>query len=224
MTPLAYPVAVISDDYWTRQLRRSPDVLGQTIVINGTPFVVVGVVPRGFTGEWVGRAVDIWVTTMMQGRVMIEALDSLTRRNNYWLRMVGRLRPGVRLPQADAALQPVYQQTMRDEAARTPGGPGPEGLAAATARADSGIARLFTRTRCARGIDPDADARRRPDPADCVRQPGGAIGVALGGPAAGIRAPTGDWRRRRSTGPAAPDRNATVQETAARRMSGRDGR
>ena len=32
VTPLAYPVAVISDDYWTRQLRRSPDVLGQTIV------------------------------------------------------------------------------------------------------------------------------------------------------------------------------------------------
>ena len=136
---------------------------------------------------------------------MIEALDSLTRRNNYWLRMVGRLRPGVRLPQADAAPQPVYQQTMRDEAARTPGGPGPEGLAAATARADSGIARLFTRTRCARGIDPDTDACRRPDPADCVRQPGGATGVALGGPAAGIRGPTGDWGRRRSTGPAAPD-------------------
>jgi hypothetical protein len=68
VTPLAHPVAVISDDYWTRQLRRLPDVLGQTVVINGTPFVVVGVVPRGFTGEWVGRPVDIWVTTMISRR------------------------------------------------------------------------------------------------------------------------------------------------------------
>ena len=44
--PLGAPVAVVSHDYWTKH----PDVFGRRIILNGVPFTVVGVAPKGFTG------------------------------------------------------------------------------------------------------------------------------------------------------------------------------
>jgi putative ABC transport system permease protein len=111
-----HPVAVVSDEFWARLLGRSNDVLSRTLTINRTPFTIVGVMPRGFTGDWLGRPIDLWFTTMMQGVVMVEAPDALIRPNDYWLRLVGRLRPGVTRVQAQAALQPIYQQVMREAA------------------------------------------------------------------------------------------------------------
>ncbi len=112
-----HPVAVLSGAYWRSRLAASPDVLGRTVTINRTPFTIVGVMPHGFTGDWIGRPVDVWVPTMMQGAVMIEAPDALIRPNDYWLRQVGRLNPGVTRAGADAAMQPLYQRVMREGAA-----------------------------------------------------------------------------------------------------------
>ena len=112
--PGGHPLAVLSAAYWRSRLAGSPDVLGTTVTINRTPFTIVGVMPDGFTGDWVGRPIDVWVPTMMQGAVMIEAPDALTKPNDYWLRLVGRLHPGVSRSAAEAALQPVYQQVMRE--------------------------------------------------------------------------------------------------------------
>jgi putative ABC transport system permease protein len=118
--PGGHPVAVLSDACWTRHLARSADVLGATVTINRTAFSIVGVMPAGFTGDWVGRPADVWVTTMMQGRVMVEAPDALTKPNDYWLRLVGRLKPGVTRQHAEASFQPIYQQVLRSSIASTP--------------------------------------------------------------------------------------------------------
>ena len=45
-------VVVISDGFWERRFSRSPDVVGKTISLNGTPFTIVGVNPHGFTGAY----------------------------------------------------------------------------------------------------------------------------------------------------------------------------
>jgi predicted permease len=113
-TPGGHRVVVLSDAFWASRLQRSPDVLNDTLTINDTPFAIIGVMPRGFDGEWVGRPVDFWVTTMMQGPITPEAPHSLTASNDYWLRLVGRLAPGVTRAQAEAAVQPVYQRVERD--------------------------------------------------------------------------------------------------------------
>lgn len=112
--PGGHPFVVLSDAYWTSRLDRSPDVLGDTLTINDAPFSIVGVMPRGFNGDFVGRPIDFWATTMMQGPIMPEAPTSLTKSNDYWLRLVGRLAPGVSRAQAEAAAQPVYQHVLRD--------------------------------------------------------------------------------------------------------------
>jgi predicted permease len=114
--PGGHPVIVISHDFWVRNLNRAPDALSHTITINRTRFAVIGVMPAGFTGEWIGRPAELWAPMMMQAAIMIEAPTSLTKRNDYWLRLIGRLHPGVTAAQATAALAPVYQRTMQDAA------------------------------------------------------------------------------------------------------------
>ena len=51
------PVAVLSDAYWERQFGRARDVLGRTIDLNFKPFLIIGVMPREFSGaRWPGTA------------------------------------------------------------------------------------------------------------------------------------------------------------------------
>src|SRR5262245_10014775 len=52
--PGGAPVAVISHDYWLRRFARTPDIIGRTFRLNGTIYEIIGVAPRGFSGEWVG--------------------------------------------------------------------------------------------------------------------------------------------------------------------------
>ncbi|HYL78503.1 MAG TPA: ABC transporter permease [Bryobacteraceae bacterium] len=110
------PVMVVSHDFWVRNLNRAPDALSYTITVNRTTFTVVGVMPAGFTGDWVGRPTELWTPMTMQGAIMIEAPNSLTKPNDYWLRLIGRLKPGVTVAQASAALAPVYQHLLQDAA------------------------------------------------------------------------------------------------------------
>ena len=112
--PGGHAVAVISEGYRARRFARAADVLDRTLTINTTRFVIVGVAADGFAGDWVGRPVDIWVPTMMQAQVMVEVQGALTRKNDYWLRLVARLQPGVSIQQAESALQPVYQRVMKE--------------------------------------------------------------------------------------------------------------
>ncbi len=106
--PGAHPVAVISDGYWRRRFGGTPDILGRTLGLNGTTYTVVGVIARGFTGETMGRPVDVWLPIMMQSQVMLE-MPGLLERNNGWLRIIARLKPGVTVTQAQAAVQPTYR-------------------------------------------------------------------------------------------------------------------
>ena len=66
----ADPVAVVSDEYWRRQLAASPTAMGQSITINGTSFTIVGVAQPGFFGTIVGvRDPDVWIPFTMQAVV-----------------------------------------------------------------------------------------------------------------------------------------------------------
>ena len=107
--PGGHAVAVISDGYWRRRFGSRPDIVGRTLGLNGTTYTVVGVITRDFTGESTGRPVDVWIPLMMQSQVMLE-MPGLLERNNGWLRIVARMRPGVSAGQAQAAVQPTYRE------------------------------------------------------------------------------------------------------------------
>jgi predicted permease len=110
----AHPVAVISYALWTRMFARDPGALGKKLLIEGTPFTIIGVAPSHFGGANPGRSYDLWVPIGMQPQVLPGGFLSLTDSNTNWLTMVARLKPGVSIGQARASLDVVYQQLQRE--------------------------------------------------------------------------------------------------------------
>ena len=113
LQPPGVAAAVISDAFWTQRFGRDPAVVGRTARLRGTPFVVVGVGPRGFASETPGESVDVWMPISAQPNApqWLWAGHSTT-----WLSVLARRRPGVDLVQARAGLEPVYAR-IRDEVA-----------------------------------------------------------------------------------------------------------
>jgi predicted permease len=109
------PLAVISNDYWTRRFSRDPDVLGTTLYVNGVGLTIVGVAARGFEGLEAGRSTDFWIPLQSRpelnawGNPLDEGKTYMANPTWWCLRLIGRLRPGVTKAQAVAQLQPVFQ-------------------------------------------------------------------------------------------------------------------
>jgi predicted permease len=114
------PVAVLSHGFWMRQFGGEPSAIGSRILLNGTPFTIVGVAPAGFSGTEVGRSVDVFAPMMMQQALMPGLGTALTEPRSQWLRIIGRLRPGVDAATAGAELtsllRPYNEDILRDPA------------------------------------------------------------------------------------------------------------
>src|SRR5262245_29089069 len=115
----AHPVCVISDGYWRRRFGRDPGIVGRIIHLSDFPFTVIGVAPPEFFGLEVGCSMDISVPLMMQQQVMPGIRSFVVDRNNYF-HLMGRLRPGAPLEQAQASLGLLYQQQIGDQVGRLP--------------------------------------------------------------------------------------------------------
>jgi predicted permease len=111
--PGASPVVVLSHDYWERRFARDPAILGRTLKVNGAVLTVVGVGPRGFTGEVVGNTADIWVPLSMQAAIK-PGYDWFQKTDINWLLLMGRLRPGVGVAQARAQIGTLAIQDAID--------------------------------------------------------------------------------------------------------------
>jgi predicted permease len=104
----AHPVVVLSHGFWQRRFSATPDVVGQTILLNTLAFTVVGVAEAGFSGA--GRkAPDVWLPLLMRDQLNVRD-NLLSQRNSMWLNVMGRLRPGVSRQQAEAALEIAFSQ------------------------------------------------------------------------------------------------------------------
>lgn len=111
--PGGHPVTVIGYRYWESRFARSSEALGRTLALNGVTYTIIGIAPPDFSGEWVGRPVDLWIPTMMQAQVMPEFPVGLSKGGS-WVRVLARLKPGVTIPQAEAASQVIYQENFRE--------------------------------------------------------------------------------------------------------------
>lgn len=109
----AHAVAVISYGLWTRMFARDPSVLGKKLVIEETPFTIIGVAPSHFSGASPGRNYDLWVPVSMQPEALPGG-NRLTQSDTNWLSLVARLKPGVSTEQGRAGLDVVYQQLQRE--------------------------------------------------------------------------------------------------------------
>ena len=106
-------VAVLSHRYWTSHFTADPGVLGQSITVNGQVLSIIGVAPRGFSGTTLGADPMVFVPITMKGLISPGYKD-FERRNSYWAYLFGRLKPGVSLAQASAALNGLYHPILTD--------------------------------------------------------------------------------------------------------------
>lgn len=108
----AQPVAVISYSYWQRRFGRDPSAVGKTIYLNGSAFEIIGVTPSEFAGTMqVGSAPEITVPMATQTRVMTSG-PILGESSNWWVQIIGRLKPGFNREQAQATLDVILQQSV----------------------------------------------------------------------------------------------------------------
>jgi predicted permease len=106
----AYPVAVVSHGAWQRRFGADPGLVGKTIMLNGQQFTVIGIMPEGFRGAWpLGIAPEIWTPLTMRQQLKLGA-DFFGDRGAHSLSVIGRLKPGVSLAQAQAEVSLVTRR------------------------------------------------------------------------------------------------------------------
>ena len=103
----AAPVAIVSNSYW--QKHNQPP-LGSLLLINGRPFTIVGVLPKGFTGTLQVFSAEVWLPLSVYDQVQNDFQDSEKRstlgdRAGQQLLIVGRLKPGMTATAAEPALK-----------------------------------------------------------------------------------------------------------------------
>jgi predicted permease len=120
-------VAVLSHDYWQRDLGGDQDIVGRTLTINGRALTIIGVAPPGFSGTVLGARPQAFVPLTLE--FMLRNLRSGEEGNRFGFSLLafGRLRPGVEIDQAEAALDALHAAIVADfEASLDPGFPVPE--------------------------------------------------------------------------------------------------
>jgi predicted permease len=106
-----HPVVLLSHDFWRQSLGGDPQIVGRSLILNGHSFTVVGVAPAGFRGTDVTMSADVWAPTMAQPLVRPGEVHLTLAR---WMKVIGRLRPGVSMQQAQANMDVMYSQLLRE--------------------------------------------------------------------------------------------------------------
>jgi macrolide transport system ATP-binding/permease protein len=111
--PGAHPVTVVSYKCWQQRFGGRPDVVGQDVIVNGRGYEIIGVAPRGFYGTEIISAPEMWFPMAMQAQIEVGS-SWLDKRGAENLFVQGRLKPGVRVAQAQAALNSIALELERE--------------------------------------------------------------------------------------------------------------
>jgi len=106
-------VTVLSHRYWTTKFNQDPNILNETIIVNGQGLTVVGVAPAGFDGTTLGTRPNLFVPITMRA-LMQPGFGAWENRRSYWAYLFARLEPGVSIEQAGAALNGQYRAIIND--------------------------------------------------------------------------------------------------------------
>ena len=102
----AHAVALVSHAFWQRELGGEAAAVGRAITLNGRRFAVIGVLPAGFRG--LDDDTDVWVPMGMLG--INAPARFFEQRGARWHNVVGRMKPGVSLQQANADVTTIARQ------------------------------------------------------------------------------------------------------------------
>ncbi|MBS1810684.1 MAG: ABC transporter permease [Acidobacteria bacterium] len=112
--PSAAPVVVLSHSLWQSRFGGAANVLGQTVVLNDHRFTVVGIAPANFRGIQLEAPTDLWVPAMMLEEIEQKKTKNewLTKHDFMLWKVIGRLKPGMRIETAEAAMDTLARQVQ----------------------------------------------------------------------------------------------------------------
>ena len=109
-SPEAPVVAVLSHSAWIRHFAGAPNVIGRDIRVNGELARIIGIAPKTFGGNLSVAALDIWIP--LHGKEKLHATNASVwqTRDFRWLDVIGRLRDGVTVSQANAEIRAIARR------------------------------------------------------------------------------------------------------------------
>jgi putative ABC transport system permease protein len=113
----ANPVLVLSYTYWKTRFGALRSVVGQSVLINGHPFTIIGVAPENFESAIGGFRPGAFLP-MSMAEIAIPGtvpLDNLNNHQSMWLTLVARIKPGVSRAEAQAGMTPLWHALRVNE-------------------------------------------------------------------------------------------------------------
>jgi putative ABC transport system permease protein len=107
-------VVVLSYDYWQRQFGGDRSIINESLTVNGRELTIVGVAPPSFAGNVQGFRPDVYVPFTLRWVMQPTVEQDTESRQSFWLYLFARLNPGVRLEQADSALNTIYSGILAE--------------------------------------------------------------------------------------------------------------
>jgi putative ABC transport system permease protein len=101
-------VVLLSHELWERRYGADPQLIGRNMLLGGVPYTVIGVMPQGMAFLDNSPKPELWTP------LSFAAGDNMATRNNYFLRLVGRLKPGVSIEQANADVNTIARRMSDD--------------------------------------------------------------------------------------------------------------
>jgi len=101
-------VVVIGNSFWRRHYGGDPATIGKTIRIEGVPFTIIGIAPKGFTSMTIALEPDVTIPVTTLPSVEPDSLELRNNRKWFQLDVIGRLKDGVSPAQAQAQLESFW--------------------------------------------------------------------------------------------------------------------
>ena len=108
-------VVVLQYDFWQTRYAGRPDVIGNTIRLNGAPFTIAGVAAPEFGGTNAGLLTQLWAPVTAKTTLTPDFKADLENERYHWFYLFARLKPGVTLDQAQTAMRVLHQQRKEEE-------------------------------------------------------------------------------------------------------------
>lgn len=114
----ATPVVVLSYGFWMKRFGGDPNIVGKTLNANTRPLTIVGVTPREFTSilNLTDAGPDMWLPLALDPVLAPNVTSNVRLKDaaNWWVQVIGRLKPGVTFEQVRGNLDGPFQAAARD--------------------------------------------------------------------------------------------------------------
>ena len=113
--PSASPAIVLDYGYWKRAFGGDPSAVGRVVHLNNVDATIVGIASPGFTSLTPGKRQDFFMPLSLANRVKSEwwgTRDRLTDATTWWVVIVGRLKPGATIVQAQTEATTLFQREV----------------------------------------------------------------------------------------------------------------